>query len=289
MQRDSRTSRTETPTRTRTQIPTAPIRATLYRWSGPLAVLVLLALALPAAAEAPAATTGLPPIVAKSIDFHGGEVYERHESALTLRSRAGASRIETWLDGELFDYTVTAPVQDGERRVRFTNREGANRVYEWREGVPVELAGEAAERAEAWLMARVYFPYLPFRLADPGVYFQDLGTERWGEGELHKVKVTFEPGSSPDADDEYLYWFDPETGRLEQFAYSFHTGNGGLRLRRATDFQRVGGILFSDQENLGVNGPGHTVDQVTPTFAAESMEPVSTVELDEIEVRALGG
>ena len=38
--------------------------------------------------------------------------------------------------------------------------------------------------------------FLPYRLNDPGVYKQDLGLERWGDRELHKVKVTFEPGSS---------------------------------------------------------------------------------------------
>lgn len=243
--------------------------------------------ALPLSASEPepsAASTVMPPIVARAIDFHGGDAYLRSRVGLTLRSASGASRIEAWTDGPMFDYTVAATNSDGvERRVRFANTDGGNRVEEWLDGAPRELDEEAAERAERWLMARVYFPFLPFRLADPGVYFEDLGMETWGERELHKVKVTFEPGSSADADDQYLYWFDPDSGRLEQFAYSFHTGDGGLRLRRAVDFERVGGILFSDQQNLGVNGPGHAVDEITPAFAAR-MEEVSTVSLEEIEV-----
>jgi hypothetical protein len=230
----------------------------------------------------------MPPIVAKSIDFHGGDVVRHAEMALTLTSRSGSSRIEANLDGGLFDYTVTSPAEgDVERRVRVSNLDGETRVWEWRRGAPVELTGQAAERASRWLMAKVYFPFLPFRLADPSVHFQDLGLEPWGERELHKVKVTFREGSSPDADDEYLYWFDPESGRLEQYAYSFHSGDGGLRLRLATGFHRAGGVLFSDQDNLGVNGPGLSVDQVTPGFAARRMEKVSEVRLSDVEVRPL--
>jgi len=250
-----------------------------------------------AAATACGAAAQMPPIVEKSIAFHGGDVAAHAETALTLTSLSGSSRIEAWRDGDLFDYTVTTPAAGAaqraadakiEKRVRVTNRpDGDTRVYEQRRGKPVQLSGAAAERASRWLMARVYFPFLPFRLADPSVHFQDLGLERWGERELHRVKVTFRQGSSPDADDEYLYWFDPESGRMEQYAYSFHSGGGGLRLRRAVSFQRVGGVLFSDQENLGVEGKGFAVDQVTPEFAAEHMEKVSEVLLTDVSVQPL--
>lgn len=257
-----------------------------------------LAVILPSLVVATEPSTDLPPIVAKSIDFHGAEAFHDARVSLTLASASGSSRIEAWTDGQGFEYVVGATTRDGEeRRVRFSNLDGDNRVEQWLDGAPVEMDAEGAGGAERWLMARVYFPFLPFRLADPGVYFQDLGVETWGERDLHRVKVTFEPGSSPDADDEFLYWFDPDSGRMEQFAYSFHTGNGGLRLRQAIEFQRVGGILFSDQANLGVNfpegGPSQPVDVITPAFAAEEMERVSTVTLEDVVVEpaevAVGG
>jgi hypothetical protein len=250
-----------------------------------LAALVLAAGASGAAAgagRAPAeASTAMPPIVAKAIEFHGGEALRRSQVALTLRSKSGEYRLTAWNDGETFDYVVAAPAADGERRVRFTNLGGENRVTEWIGGRPAELSGEAAARAERFVAARVYFPFLPFRLADPGVHFQDLGLRRWGERELHEVKVTFRRGSSAGAEDEFLYGFDPETGRMEQFAYSFA---GGLRLRRAVSFERHDGILLSDQENLGVDERGLSVDQVTPDFVAARMEPVSVVEVEDVEV-----
>jgi hypothetical protein len=46
---------------------------------------------------------------------------------------------------------------------------------------------------------------------------------------------------------------------------------------------------FVDQENLGVDGDGLAVDQVTPEFVAARMRKVSDVVLRGIAVRSLGG
>ena len=133
-------------------------------------------------------------------------------------------------------------------------------------------------------MARVYFAFLPSRLDDPSVGLEDLGREDWDGRALRKVKVTFEAGTSTDAEDEFLYWFDPDTARLEQFAYSYERNDGGLRFRKLINYRRVGGILFFDQKNYGIDGPGLSVDLISPEFFRDSMHHVSTVELKDILV-----
>lgn len=256
-----------------------------------LAALALLAAAVPAAvAESPAAGKAEPPkvdrlpIVDRAIEHHGGDVYRASETELDICSLSGCFHLVVRMDGGLYDYDVRGEVRGTERRVRATN----DTVERWDAGEPVALDAEQGRRERNFADARVYFPFLPYRLNDPGVYKQDLGLERWGDRELHKVKVTFEPGSSNAAEDQYLFWFDPETGRLEQLAYSFAGNPGGLRFRRGYDYRRVGGILFSDQENLGIDEAGLTVDQVTPAFVAERMKPISKVVLRDVEVRPLG-
>ncbi|RMH21397.1 MAG: hypothetical protein D6696_05890 [Acidobacteria bacterium] len=221
-------------------------------------------------------------IVDRAIAYHGGERYRASEVELDLCSKSGCFHLRSRVDGERFDHTVTGKIRDGERRVRITNET----VEAWLNGEPVAVEPAAEQRLRDWVMARVYFPFLPYRLNDPGVYKHDLGRERWGERELHKVKVTFSPGSSTDADDEYLYWFDPESGRLEQFAYSYDGDPGGLRFRRLTHYRRIGGILFADQENYGVEGDGLRVDRITPDFAA-TLRHVSTIKLSNVVVRPL--
>lgn len=236
-----------------------------------------------AAAQEPPKVERLP-IVDKAIAFAGGDLYEHSESELRICSASGCYHLQVRVDGEHFEYVVEGEVRGVARRVRVTN----DTTERWDDGRPVELTGDEVQRTRDFAFARVYFPYLPYRLNDPSVYKQDLGLERWGERQLHKVKVTFAAGSSSSAEDEYLYWFDPETGRLEQFAYSFGSGErAGVRLRQPIEWRRVGGILFSDQRNLGASAPGIRVDVVTPEFA-EGMEEVSVVKLSEIEVEPLG-
>jgi len=252
------------------------------------ALLALLALSpLPAASGAVAGeSVKVPtlPIVEKSIAFHGGEIFSHSLSSLEVCSRSGCFTVRAKLDGGLFEYVVESQSGESRRKVLWNNDE----TREWRDGQPVELDEPAAQKARDFVSARTYFPHLPFRLADAAAWKEDLGLETWGQRRLHKVKVTFTPGSSTDSDDEYLYWFDPETGRLVQFAYSFKGSNGtGLRFREMFDERRVGGVLFADQTNLGAEAPGLSVDDITPSFVQEKMEEVSTVTFKNIEVEPL--
>ncbi len=248
-----------------------------------LALSLLPFLSTSAAAAEPPRQPALP-IVERSIAFHGGEVFRRSVMSLGICSRSGCFDIRARIDGDAFDYVVEGESGGKRRKVHWWN----GGVEQWLDGQPVILDEQGRRAAQDFVSARVYFPFLPFRLADASAWKQDLGLEPWGERSLHTVKVTFTAGSSTDAGDEYLYWFDPETGRLEQFAYSFGRGeSGGLRFRRGLDYRKVGGVLFFDQENLALDGPGLTVDMVTPTFVAERLKPLSVVQLRDVKVEPL--
>ena len=227
------------------------------------------------------------PIIDRAIDFHGGDLYLSTRTSLTVGSRSGAFDVVSTMDGDNFEHVVSGKSSDGAvRKVRQTN----SAIEEWSDGEPVTLDEEGRRRAQAFVEARVYFPFLPFRLNDPSVWKEDQGIEDWDGKKLHRVKVTFDAGSSNSAHDQYVFWFDPESARLEQYAYSFGTGRerGGLRLRKPFDYRRFGGILFFDVDNLGVNGSGKelTVDLLTPGYVKEKMEHVSFVNLSNIKVRA---
>ena len=231
---------------------------------------------------APAADPALPDIVALSIEHHGGDLYERSKIAMTITSLSGSFRIEATRDGGRFDHVVTNPAGGGrpERRVRLTN----DGVQEWRDGAELALDAEGERRARAFADARVFFPLLPYTLKGGDVHFEDRGLETWDGRQLRRVKVTFTPGTSNDADDAYTFWFDPQTGRVEQFGYDF---DNGLRFRKATAFQRVGGVLFSDQENYAVDGGKVPVDTLTPEYVAGSMRLLSTVAISAVTVEPL--
>ncbi len=197
-----------------------------------------------------------------------------------MTSRSGSFDLLVTRNSGEFDYTVTGKVgrDQVERKVHYMNTS----VERWDNGEPFELDEETAQRARNFVNARVYFPFLPYGINGAEVYREDLGVDIWEGKELHKVRVSFEPGTSTDADDQYMYWFDPETGEMAMFGYDF---TNGLRLRKVSGSQRVGGVLFTDQENYAIDGQGFSVLQLTPDFVAENMELLSTVKLSNVEVQ----
>lgn len=223
------------------------------------------------------------PILEKAISFHGGSLYNNSEISLTISSLSGEFDIVARAEDGLFDYTVISQVGSDlkiQRKVRLTN----TTIQRWDDGVEVELDEQTAEQVQTFVNARVFFPLLPYSVGGAGVLTEDLGIERWDNRGLHKIKITFQPNTSNDADDSYMFWFDPETGRMEQFAYDFA---GGLRFRKATKFNRVGGILFSDQENYAVDGGRISVDVLTADYVRETMKLLSVVKINNIDVEAL--
>lgn len=222
-------------------------------------------------------------IVDRAIEHHGGDLYERSRTTLQLCSRSGCYDVESAIWRGWYSHTVERDRDDGRLSVQATN----DWVRRWRDGEPVPVPPEEEQRLRDFVMERVYFAFLPYRLNDPSARRWDQGVEEWEGRRLHRVKVTFEPGSSTDAQDEFVYWFDLESGRLEQFAYTYDRGEGGLRFRRAVDHRRVGGILFFDQENLGVDGDGLSVDALDPDYVRDRLEPISRVVLREVGVEPL--
>ena len=156
--------------------------------------------------SAPGDTVKRLPIVDRAIAFHGGELYRHSTAELDICSKSGCFHLWVKADGDAWEHRVSGQVRDRLLKVRATH----DAVEAWEDGEPLAIAGKEQSYRD-FAMARVYFPFLPYRLNDPSVLKQDLGLVDWEGRKLHRVKVTFESGSSTDADDEYMYWFDPET------------------------------------------------------------------------------
>ena len=257
--------------------------------TNPAVLLLGLAALLHTAAPARAAEEWVErlPIVDRSIAHHGGPLYEASEISLDLCSLSGCFDIVVRTQGGVFEHVVTR--EDG-MRVRVTN----DTVERWEGGAKVPVEPEEEARRRRFVSARVYFAFLPYRLNDPGVRKLDLGVVDWEGRRLHQVRVGFgerPPGGDAGSEtgqtsDEYMYWFDPETGEIVYFAYDFVGEPSGLRFRRAVNPRRIGGILFFDQENLGRDGDGLDVGQIDPRFASR-LPKISVVELRDIQVRPL--
>lgn len=251
----------------------------VWSWTG--AVLAVATLSLPSSAVDAEPVKELE-VVARAIEHHGGEKFQGTETELDICSKSGCFHVLARVNGSEFLYEVEGRTPQGERRVRMTN----DTTEVWLDGAEVRPKETEIQAFRDWSMARVYFCFLPYRLNDDSVWKEDRGTELWGDKSLRRVRVTFEAGSSTDASDVYNYWFNEETGRLEQFAYSYQGNPGGARFRRLENFRRVGGLLFFDQINLGAEGDQWAPDRLGPE-SVEGLPEISRVTLRNIIVRPL--
>ena len=233
------------------------------------------------APEAPPGTSARLEIVNRAIEHHGGDLFERSRVRLTVASRSGSFDVDSTIEGDRFEYVIRASAGDDPREYRRDN--AALEVTEG--GEPMPMDERERRRAESYVNQRMYFLFLPWKLNDPGTWKEDQGLEEWNGRRLHRVRVTFAAGSSDGADSAYLYWFDPETARLEQFAYDYSEGTG-LRFRTLRNYRRIGGLLFYDADNYGLNtrDGGLTVDDITPAYVAEELPLVSRIEHRDVEV-----
>jgi hypothetical protein len=71
----------------------------------------------------------------------------------------------------------------------------------------------------------IYFAFMPWVLNDPAVVPTYLGRDTIQGEVLDQIEIAFTTeNGGEDADDEYMYWFTPETRQLKYLAYSHPEG-----------------------------------------------------------------
>ena len=135
----------------------------------------------------------------------------------------------------------------------------------------------------------IYFAFLPWVLNDPAVIPTYLGRDTIKGEVLDQIEITFtSDNGGEDADDEYMYWFTPDTRQLKYLAYS-HPGGKAPRLREANNEREVDGIVLRDYRNW--NTPGNkarSIKELPAAFEAGELNLLSEINLEEgrkLEVR----
>lgn len=130
-----------------------------------------------------------------------------------------------------------------------------------------------------------YFSRLPYGLNDPAVHKKLLGKEAIKDVTYFKLQVTFsKDNGGDDFDDVYVYWFDVKTFKPKYLAYTFQVNGGGIRFREAVNERYVNGIRFVDYNNYRPKSPLKDVVKVGKWFEADSLELLSKIEIENIQV-----
>lgn len=198
-------------------------------------------------------------------------------AALQLDFTFRGTPYRLWLDGRRSVYRREVKGPDGS--VRVDRLEGD--AFTTTATVDADARG-ALQRS---LNSVAYFALLPRPLLDDAVVARDLGLSTLGGRTWHTVEVRFtEEGGGDDHDDVFRYWLDPQTHRIGYLAYTFATGQGGVRVRQAVRHQEVGGLVLVDWANFGRNGQGLSIDDAVRDLEAGTLPELSTIALEGVEV-----
>jgi hypothetical protein len=88
---------------------------------------------------------------------------------------------------------------------------------------------------------------LPYKLQDASVNRKFIETTI--KDKQYDVGVTLVRTAEVDFDDEFHYWINKQTHKVDYLAYSYRTNDGGVRFRTAFNTRVIDGLTFQDYIN----------------------------------------
>jgi len=221
-------------------------------------------------------------VIDRAIEEHGGAVYETVRLSFDFRE----IHYEILKTPERYEYI--REFDDSLGRVKdILNNEGFRRLIDGRE---VQVTDERAQAFSNSVNSVAYFAFLPYGLNDMAAQKEWVRETELEGNRYDLIYVNFvEEGGGDDFDDEYLYWINKETGRMDYLAYTFHTEGGGIRFRKAVNQRVIDGVLIQDYENYMPAGAEKRppLDEVEHLYISGGLELLSEIQLKNVKVERL--
>jgi hypothetical protein len=128
------------------------------------------------------------------------------------------------------------------------------------------------------------------RLNDPAVHKYYLGPSEIDGKNYQQVKVQFlKKGGGDDHQDEYRYWVNDSTLNVDYLAYSYETGESGLRFREAFNARKIKGIRFVDYKNFAPKSDSLNISDLEKAYQKGQLKMISKIENKNIQVELTKG
>lgn len=181
-------------------------------------------------------------IVMKAIEAHGGDLYKKADFSFTFREKNYSFKN----DGSNYEYTSEIKKGDSLIKDVMVNSDFTRSVN----GKKLDLNAKDSGKYGESLNSVIYFATLPYKLQDASVnkkYKEEINIK----GKQYDViEVTFgKDGGGKDFDDEYMYWINKETHKIDYLAYNYLVNDGGVRFRAAYNSRVISGVTFQDYSN----------------------------------------
>ncbi|MBL7858909.1 MAG: hypothetical protein JNM57_14560 [Cyclobacteriaceae bacterium] len=218
-------------------------------------------------------------IINRAIQAHGGKRFEHVDIEFDFRERHYTAH----RDGGVYSYTRAFTDSTGNVK-DILNNSGFQRSIN---GTRVTVPAERANAFSNSINSVIYFALLPFGLNDPAVHKSFAGETVLKNKKYYLIRITFdEEGGGKDHEDEFLYWINQETHRVDYLAYNYTTDGGGVRFRQAINPRMMDGILFQDYINYQAD-KDVPLEKLQELFEKNQLQELSTITLENISVKKL--
>lgn len=220
-------------------------------------------------------------IVNRAISAMGGEILDRALITFDFRDQS----LSYYNDGGQFRYTRTFPDTAGNVITDTLTNEDFIR---YRNGEKLDLSEEQKSSLKGGVNSIIYFAFLPYKLNDPGVRKEYLGSVAIAGKTYEKVKVDFPENEATDAyNDIYFYYFDPEDYSLDYLSYEFEEDGGGIRFRSAYNARKIDGLIVQDYINYMADPDSVDYARIETYFDQGLLRELSRIELKNIKIYPL--
>ena len=180
-------------------------------------------------------------IINEAITAHGGELYNQAAYSFIFRNH----KYRFINNKDQFSYSVNYNGKNDTLDI-MTNETFERRIN----GTKVVLSSKEENKYRNKLNSVIYFATLPYKLKDSSVNTKFIETRTIKDLYYDVIEVTFnQEGGGEDYDDEFYYWINQETKKIDYLAYNYRVNNGGVRFRSAYNKRVIGGITFQDYIN----------------------------------------
>jgi hypothetical protein len=181
-------------------------------------------------------------IINKAIEAHGGKLYIAADYSFVFREK----KYRFHNNGSNFKYSSETKKGDSVVKDILTPAKFERFVN----GKLQRLNKEQTSKYSEALNSVIYFVTLPSKLQDASVNKEFVAESAIKGKKYDAVRVTFgQDGGGKDFDDEYQYWINKETHKVDYLAYNYQVNNGGVRFRVAINTRVIAGVTFQDYIN----------------------------------------
>jgi hypothetical protein len=181
-------------------------------------------------------------IVDRTIEAHGGKLYDNADYSFVFRgTKYRFQNNET-------TYAYSSEIQKGDSLIKnvMTPDKFERSINSNLQALNKEKTSQYSEA----LNSVIYFAMLPYKLQDTSVNRKFIEETTIKDKQYDVVGVTFgQDGGGRDFDDEFHYWINKQTHKIDYIAYNYRTNNGGVRFRTAFNTRVIDGITFQDYIN----------------------------------------